>query len=50
MPTLLYDLELTEEELFHLFALLSMRELKMGPTDHQEISILKKIEELVEQW
>jgi hypothetical protein len=48
MPILLYNLELTEDELFHLFALLAMRELKIGPIDEDEISILHKVEELME--
>jgi hypothetical protein len=45
-----YMLELTEEEIFHLFALLSMGEFKLGPIEDQEKSILAKVEKLVEQW
>jgi hypothetical protein len=48
MPTLLYNLELTEEEIFHLWALLAMRQLSIGPLDLEEISILEKVKELME--
>jgi hypothetical protein len=48
MPTVTYMLELTEDELMHLFALLNLRELKIGPIDDQEISILSKVERLVQ--
>ncbi len=46
MPTLLYNLELTEEELFHLWALLAMRALKT-PQSSLEDSMLNKIEEFM---
>lgn len=46
--TVTYMLELSEDELFHLFALLSMRELKMGPIDTEEVSIKEKVERLVQ--
>jgi hypothetical protein len=49
MPILLYNLELTQDELLHLFALLELRQLKIGPDEETELNILKKVEELVEQ-
>jgi hypothetical protein len=48
MPILLYNLELTEDEIIQLFALLAMRELRMGLSDNSEQSILVKVEELLE--
>lgn len=49
MPILLYNLELTHDELLHLFCLLEMRQLKIGPIDENEDSMLKKVEELINQ-
>ncbi len=48
MPTLLYNLELTQDEIFHLWALLAMRQMRIGPVDDEEESILKKLKELME--
>jgi hypothetical protein len=48
MPTLLYNLELTEDELIHLFALLELRQLKIGPDETTENSMLAKVERLIE--
>jgi hypothetical protein len=48
MPIILYDLELTEDELIHLFALLELRQLKIGPDEQIENSMLDKVERLVE--
>jgi hypothetical protein len=49
MPILLYNLELTEQEIVHLWALLAMRTLNLGPISLEEISMLEKIEEFMNQ-
>jgi hypothetical protein len=49
MPTLLYNLELTEEEIFHLWALLAMRTLNLGPISIEEVSMLEKVGEFMNQ-
>jgi hypothetical protein len=49
MPALLYNLELSHDELLHLFALLAMRQLKIGPDEETENSMLTKVEELMNQ-
>lgn len=48
MPILLYNLELTQDELLHLFALLELRQLKIGADEETENSLLSKIERLIE--
>ena len=48
MPILLYNLELTQDELIHLFALLELRQLKIGPDEDTENSMLAKVERLIE--
>jgi hypothetical protein len=51
MPTLLYNLELTEEEMLHLFALLSIRtarKMSAMPFDQAESSMLEKVVKLME--
>lgn len=51
MPILLYNLELTEDEMLHLFALLSIRtarSMSSMPFDQEEASILSKVEKLME--
>ena len=48
MPILLYNLELTQDELIHLFALLELRQLNIGPDEETENSMLVKVERLIE--
>ncbi len=48
MPILLYNLELTQDELIHLFALLELRQLKIGPDEETENGMLAKVERLIE--
>jgi hypothetical protein len=51
MPILLYNLELTEDEMLHLFALLSVRTVRRMsamPFDQEEDSILDKVVKLME--
>ena len=48
MPILLYNLELTEDEIVHLWALLAMRTLKISPLINLEESMLQKIEEMLQ--
>jgi hypothetical protein len=47
-PTVIYMLGLSFDELLHLFALLSMRQLKIGPDEETENSMLDKVEKLIE--
>lgn len=49
MPTLLYNLELTQDELWHLFCLLEMRQLRIAPDEDVGSFILAKVEELINQ-
>jgi len=48
MPTLLYNLELDQDELIHLWVFLSMQKLMPRGLNQEEESMLKKIEELLE--
>ncbi len=48
MPTLLYNLELTQDELLHLWVFMSMQTLMPRGCNEDEESILKKVEELLE--
>jgi hypothetical protein len=50
MPTLLYNLELTQDEIEHLWILLFMRVGLMSEvlSGDEEMTVLQKVEELLE--
>ncbi len=51
MPILLYNLELTEDEMLHLWSLLvirTARRMSAMPFDQEEESIRDKVEKLME--